>query len=326
MSGDRTRRSRTGIALTAAAVAIVSAAIVSVQALPSQGTPAAPRADDRLTGELAFQTLFPGGSGWFIAGDTREGQGFVEALWSPTEAGLPTGSTWTVPAEGATGVISPAEDPGRCLQMHDPAMILVACDGSDAQRYSWDTVPNGRGLRNADTRTFLGTASNGYDDSLQGSIGAFYAGAIDTARLSGGTPPTGGGIDPVGIGVPATVAPGEPVDVAFGMTTTAAVGVLHRSSVTVTAPAGLSFRPGTASLAGSVRSDAAAPWTVEPALTVSGSLSADGTTFQGTISDTGTQLRLPKGAELRWSAPLVAGATTPAGTVDMRFTISGTTD
>ncbi|MCJ1712624.1 hypothetical protein [Curtobacterium sp. VKM Ac-2922] len=323
----------TTAATVVAALLLSSAIAASAVAGPAvaDATPdarsaaASARADDRLVGPIVFSTAPAGRTLWFAAA-VDQGLGLANAGSSAIDA-AGSGAEWTTPALGGTGTLTPVDDPGSCLSGHGQVLTVHPCDTTPPQQWTWVDVPGGTALQNVDTGFHVGTSSTSGDGLLEGDDGSTIpVGVVDTSFLrSAGatTPPANGGFDPAGQGAPATVAAGDSAAVHFGARTTAPVAALPATTVTVHAPTGTTFAKDLTSIDGVTRAAATDGWTFDPGLQVGGSVAADGRTFTGTIADTGSPVRLPAGAELRWTIDVTADAGAAAGTDDLEFTLAG---
>ncbi|WP_447654115.1 hypothetical protein [Microbacterium sp. M1A1_1b] len=325
----------TVVAATLASAVLAKQASTADPATATPASPAAPAtdaqpADDRLRGELVFSNA--DGTNWFVAKGEEQGSAFAE--FATTASALPQGDEWTTPVVGGTGPLIRTSDDG-CLTDDTYGVVyhVLRCDGSPEQQFAWTTIPGGTTLQNPATGRYLSTGALDatYSDYLQGFPRVGFAGLYDLSRLTpdgGGavTPPANGGIDALGQGTPASVAPGGTTDVFVGMRTTSAITALHATTITVQAPVGTTFDPALTALDGALRPASSDAWATQAALRAAGSVSADGRTFTGTIAEPTAAVQLPEGADLRWRVPLTASATATPGTSDLTFTIAGTTN
>lgn len=295
-------------------------AAVEVERLTGGGTPP-PAEGSRLTGKIVFSQAGASTPGlfWWAVGDA-DSNGRGRAKSGADAAGAAAaGTTWTTPARGGSGPLSPASDPDECLDgnRNSAIYVVVACDGGTYQQWKWVDVGTGKGLQNeGDPLKYVGTGnSGGFDDYLEG--GAVYQGRangqIDTSFLTGGgtvTPPTpeNGGIDGDGLGFPATIAAGGRGTAHVGLRVTDDLTALRATEIELQAPAGTTFDRSQTHLDAELRSGPTAAWTAHAGLRIDGSVTADGQTFRGTIADAGSTFRAPAGTELRWGISVVADA------------------
>jgi hypothetical protein len=210
---------------------------------------------------------------------------------------------------------------------------LNACSSTPGPTQLWKQTDRGQ-LRSVDTvfntsTPFLSTVR--YTNTVSGSYPAMVATPTEWMDLPGDLDQANpgvenGGFDATGNGTAATVEAGKSTDVAFGMTADAAITSIKDHEVTVKAPTGTKFAAGQTTLNGQRRADASGTWMDNAALNLTGSVSPDGKTFTGTMADTPASFSLPKDGQIQWTANITADAAAPAATVDLKFSLQGTTN
>ncbi|WP_439693627.1 hypothetical protein ACRQ4B_05210 [Curtobacterium sp. SP.BCo] len=135
-----------------------------------------------------------------------------------------------------------------------------------------------------------------------------------------------GGFDAEGVGTAATVEAGETKPVRFGAKVNTRVTSMTGTTVTVTAPAGTTFARDTTTISGEYRDDEDAAWKEADSLKLTGSVSSDGRTFTGTMTDTGSSFKLNPGNTARWTAQISAPADAAESQGDLDFALQGTSN
>ncbi|ROP65152.1 hypothetical protein [Curtobacterium sp. ZW137] len=169
-----------------------------------------------------------------------------------------------------------------------------------------------------------GTGTLGQRFVGSSNLGSFNVAGTSRVAITGVTPPTpiDGSFDPAGVGTPATVPAGTVQPVHFGATVTEKVTGMRDTKVVLTAPRGTAFPEGATTLTGEYASGGG--WKRTDSLRVTGSLSADRTTFTGTMPDSGHGFELPTGYSVRWSVPVAAPDDATSGAGDLGFTVTTT--